>query len=97
MAHYAKQEPHRAPQLTTSSTKTNSKITSTTLPWPRPQKKDVLEQLTSAIAELTTNNEALVATNAKIAAELTNLKRRLGQNTRSETSGTIEDKRIPRT
>ena len=50
--------------------------------------KVVLEQLTSAIAALTTNNKALVATNSKLATEVTNLKRRLGKNTGSETSGT---------
>ena len=59
--------------------------------------KVVLEQLTAAIAALITNNEALVATNSKLAAEVTNLTIRLGQNTESETSGTTTDKPIPRT
>ena len=40
--------------------------------------KIVLEQLTAAIAALTTNNKALVATNAKLDAEVTNLTRRFG-------------------
>ena len=59
--------------------------------------KFVLEQLTATIAALTINNEALVATNSKLVAEVTDLTRRLGQNTGSETSGTTTDKRIPKT
>ena len=59
--------------------------------------KVALEQRTAAIAVLTTNNKALVATNAKLAAEVTNLTRRLGQNYGSETSGTKADKRSPST
>ena len=51
----------------------------------------------STIAMLTINNEALVATNAKLAAEVTNLTRKLGRNTGGDTSGTAEDKHIPRT
>ena len=57
----------------------------------------MLDQLTSAIATVKTNNKALVATNAKLAAEVTNLTRRLGPNAGSETSGTTADKRSPRT
>ena len=59
--------------------------------------KVVLEQLTSAIAMLTTNNKALVATNAKLAAEVTNLTRKLGRNAGGDTSGTAAYKRSPRT
>ena len=40
--------------------------------------KVVLEQLTTTIAAMTINNEALVATNSKIVTEVTNLTRRLG-------------------
>ena len=54
--------------------------------------KVVMEQLTAAIAALTINNEALVTTNSKLAAEVTNLTRRLVRNTNSATSGTTEDK-----
>ena len=96
MARYAKQEPHKAPKLTILSTKRTPKITSTTLPQPQTQKKVVLEQLTAAIAALTIKNEALFATNAKLAAEVTNLTRKLGQNAKRETSGTTTDKRSPR-
>ena len=59
--------------------------------------KVVLEQLTAAIAAMTINNEALVATNSKLLAEVTNLTRRLGQNSDSATSGTTPDKRSPKT
>ena len=59
--------------------------------------KVVLEQLTTSIAALTINNEALVATKSKLAAEVTNLTRRLGRNIGSETSGTTTDKRSPKT
>ena len=59
--------------------------------------KVVLEHLTASIAALTTNRKALVATNAKLAAEVTNFTRRLGQNSGSKTSGTTEYKQIPRT
>ena len=54
--------------------------------------KNLLEQLTAAISALTINDEALVATNSKLAAEVTNLTRRLGRNTDSKTSGTTADK-----
>ena len=59
--------------------------------------KVLLEQLTAAFAALTTNNEALVTTNSKLATEVTNLTRRLGRNSGSETSGTMEDKQSPST
>ena len=59
--------------------------------------KVVLEQLMSTIAMMTINNEALVATNAKLAAEVTNLTRKLGRNTGGDTSGTAEDKHTPKT
>ena len=59
--------------------------------------KVVLEQLTAAIAALTINNEALVATNSNIAAEVKNLTRRLGRNNNITTSGTTPDKRSPNT
>ena len=42
--------------------------------------KVVLAQLTAAIAAMTINNEALVATNSKLVEEVTTLTRRLGQN-----------------
>ena len=42
--------------------------------------KVVLAQLTAAIAAMTINNEALVATNSKIVEEVTTLTRRLGRN-----------------
>ena len=53
--------------------------------------KFVLEQLTAAIAALAINNEALVATNSKLAAEVTNLTRRLRRNTDSAISRTTAD------
>ena len=59
--------------------------------------KVVLEQLTSGIMALTINNEALVTTNSKLAADVKKLKRRLGRNTNSATSGTTEDTQIPKT
>ena len=59
--------------------------------------KVVLEQLTSAIATLTTNNKALVAKNAKIAVEVTNLTSKLGRNRGGDTRGTAADKCIPMT
>ena len=59
--------------------------------------KVVLGKLTSAIAMLTTNNEALVATNAKLAAEVTNFTRKLGRNTGGDTSGKSAYKCIPST
>ena len=40
--------------------------------------KVVLEQLTAEIVAMTINNEALVATNSKLVAEVTNLTIRLG-------------------
>ena len=42
--------------------------------------KVVLTQLTAAIAVMTINNEALVATNPKLVTEVTTLTRRLGRN-----------------
>ena len=59
--------------------------------------KLVLDQLTSAIATVKTNNKALVATNAKLAAEVTNLTRKLGRNAGGDTISTVTDKRSPRT
>ena len=59
--------------------------------------KVVLEQIKSAIATLKTNNEGLVAMNAKLAAEVTNLTIKLGRNAGCDTSGTVADKRIPMT
>ena len=59
--------------------------------------KVVLEQLTSEIVKLTTNNEASIATNAKLAAEVTNLTRKLGRNTGGDTSSTALDKLSPST
>ena len=59
--------------------------------------KVVLEQLTAAIAAMTINNKALVATNSKLVAEVTNLTRRLVRNSNSATSGTTPDKQIPKT
>ena len=59
--------------------------------------KFVLEQIPAAIAALTINNEALVATKSKLAAEVTNLTRRLGQNTDSATSATTAENRSPKT
>ena len=58
--------------------------------------KVVLEQLTTTIAAMTINNEALVATNSKIVTEVTNLTRRLGQNSNRKTSGITPDKRSPK-
>ena len=58
--------------------------------------KVVSEQLTSAIATLSTNNEALAAMNAKLAAEVTNLTRKLGRNARGNTSVTAADTLSPR-
>ena len=49
------------------------------------------------IVALTINNEALVATNSKLVAEVTNLTRRLGRNTDISTSGTTPYKQIPKT
>ena len=59
--------------------------------------KVVLEQLTTAIAAMTINNEALVVTNSKLVTEVTNLTRRLGRNSDSKISGITPDKRIPKT
>ena len=59
--------------------------------------KIVLEKLTAAIAALTNNNEALVATNSKLVEKVINLTRRLGRNTDSATSGTTVDNRTPKT
>ena len=58
--------------------------------------KVVLEQITSAIVTLTTNNEALVATNAKLAEEVTTLTRNLGRNMGGDTSRTAAGKRRAR-
>ena len=60
--------------------------------------KFVLAQLTDAIAAMTINNEALVATNFKIVAEVTTLTRRLGQNSDGAAStNTPPEKRSPKT
>ena len=59
--------------------------------------KVVLSQLTAAIAVVTINNKALVATNSKLVAEVTNLTRRLGRNSDGATSGNTLDKRSPKT
>ena len=53
--------------------------------------KVVLEQLTASISALTINSEALVASNSKLVEDVTNITRRLGQNTNSATSGTTPD------
>ena len=42
--------------------------------------KVVLAQLTAAIVAMTINNEALVATNSKLVAEVITLSRRMGRN-----------------
>ena len=54
--------------------------------------KVVLAQLTAAIAEMTINNKALVATNSKLVTEVKNLTRRLVRNSDSATSGNTPDK-----
>ena len=59
--------------------------------------KVVLEQLTATIAAMTINNEALMATNSKLVAEVTNLTRRLGRNSDGATSTNTLDKRSPKT
>ena len=59
--------------------------------------KVVLSQITAAIAVMKINNEALVATNSKLVAEVTNLTRRLGRNSNGATSGNTLDKRSPKT
>ena len=59
--------------------------------------KVVLEQLPAAITALKINNEALLATNSKLVAEVTNITRRFGQNTDIVTSGTTPDKQSPKT
>ena len=59
--------------------------------------KVVLEKLTATIAALTINNEKLVVTNSKLATEVTNLTRRLGQNTNRGTSGTTVEKQSSKT
>ena len=59
--------------------------------------KVVLAQLTAAIAAMTINNEALVATNFKLVAEVTNITRRLGQNFDGATSVNMPDKQSPKT
>ena len=56
-----------------------------------------MEHLTSAIEKLTINNKALVATNEKLAAEVTNLKRKLVRNAGGDTSGPSADKHRPST
>ena len=60
--------------------------------------KVVLAQLTSAIAAITINNKALVATNSKLVEEVTNLTRRLGQKYDGAASTNMPpEKRIPKT
>ena len=59
--------------------------------------KVVLAQLTAAIAAMTINNEALVATNSKLVADVTTLTRRLVRNSNGATSTNMPDKRIPKT
>ena len=59
--------------------------------------KVLLEQLMSEIATLTTNIEALVSRNAKLASEVKNLTRKFGRNTGGDMSRTAADKRSPRT
>ena len=60
--------------------------------------KFVLAQLTAAIAAMTINNEALVATNSKFVAEVTTFTRRLGRNTDgAKSTNTAPDKRSPKT
>ena len=59
--------------------------------------KVVLEQLTAAIAAMTINNEALMATNSKLVAEVKTLTRRLGRNSDGATSTNTLDKRSPKT
>ena len=59
--------------------------------------KVVLAQLTAAIKAIIINNEALVVTNPKLVAEVTNLTRRLGRNSNGTKSGNTTDKRIPKT
>ena len=60
--------------------------------------KVVLAQLTAAIAAITINNEALVATDSKLVAEVTTPTRRLGRNPDGATStNTPTDKQIPKT
>ena len=59
--------------------------------------KVVLAQLTATISAMTINNEALVATNSKLVAEVTTLTRRLGQNADGATSTNTPEKRIPKT
>ena len=54
--------------------------------------KVVLAQLTAAIAAMTINNEALVATNSKLVAEVTTLTRKLGRNSDDATSTNKLDK-----
>ena len=60
-------------------------------------KKVVLAQLKAAIVAMTINNEALVATNSKLVAEVATLTIRLGQNSDGATSGNTPDKRSPKT
>ena len=102
MTRYAKQlhprpKPHREPQLTTSSKKDYLRYYFDNLAAAATTDKFVLDQLTSAIAMLTTINEALIATDAKLTAEVKILTKKLGRNTRSKTISTASDKRIPRT
>ena len=60
-------------------------------------KKVVLAQLTSAIAAMKFYNEALVAINSKLVANVTTLTRRLGQNSDGATSKNTPDKQSPKT
>ena len=60
--------------------------------------KSVLAQLTVAIAAMTINNEALVATNSKLVAEVTTLTIRMVRNSNGAASkNTPTDKRSPKT
>ena len=60
--------------------------------------KVVPAQLTAAIASMTVNNKALVATNSKFVADVTTLTRRMGRNSNSAAStNTPPDKRSSKT
>ena len=59
--------------------------------------KFLLAQLTSAITAMTINNEALVATSSKLAAEVTTPTIRLGRNSDGATSTDPQDKQSPKT
>ena len=61
------------------------------------KEKVVLAQLMAGIAAMTINNKALVATESKLVAEVTNLTKMLGRNSDGATSTNTPDKRIPKT